>query len=61
MFSMAYKQTIDEKALEYAFLGIFDGHWRREAATFAKEHPMDYIVKQEGVWSDKDEDILSAI
>jgi hypothetical protein len=61
IFSMAYKHTEDEKDLEYTFLRISDGHWRREAATFAKEHPVDYIVTQEGVWSDKDEDILRAI
>ncbi|KAJ9594518.1 hypothetical protein L9F63_014055 [Diploptera punctata] len=61
MFSVAYQQTEDEKDLEYAFFGIFDGHGGREAATFAKEHLMDYIVSQKGFWSDKDEDILRAI
>ncbi|XP_069700977.1 protein phosphatase 1D isoform X2 [Periplaneta americana] len=61
MFSVAYQQTEDEKDLEYAFFGIFDGHGGREAATFAKEHLMDYIVNQKGFWSDKDEDILRAI
>ena len=41
-------QTPDEKDLEYAFFGIFDGHGGREAAVFAKEHLMDTIVKQKG-------------
>ncbi|PSN41293.1 Protein phosphatase 1D [Blattella germanica] len=61
MFSVAYQQTEDEKDLEYAFFGIFDGHGGREAATFAKEHLMDCIVSQKGFWSDKDEDVLRAI
>ena len=38
-------QTEDEKDLEYAFFGIFDGHGGREAALFAKEHLMDAITK----------------
>ncbi|XP_067015413.1 uncharacterized protein Pp2C1 [Anabrus simplex] len=61
MFSVAYQQTDNEKDLEYAFFGIFDGHGGREAATFAKEHLLDYIVNQKGFWSDKDDDILRAI
>lgn len=36
IFSVAYQQTDDEKDLEYAFFGIFDGHGGREAAQFAK-------------------------
>ena len=36
-FGVAYQQTADEKDLEYAFFGIFDGHGGREAALFAKE------------------------
>jgi len=36
VFSVAYQQTDDEKDLEYAFFGIFDGHGGREAALFAK-------------------------
>ena len=36
VFSVAYQQTNDEKDLEYAFFGIFDGHGGREAAQFAK-------------------------
>ena len=35
-FGVAYQQTADEKDLEYAFFGIFDGHGGREAAAFAK-------------------------
>ena len=35
-FGVAYQQTSDEKDLEYAFFGIFDGHGGREAALFAK-------------------------
>ncbi|XP_015116956.1 serine/arginine repetitive matrix protein 2 [Diachasma alloeum] len=61
MFSVAYQQTSDDKDLEYAFFGIFDGHGGGEAATFAKEHLMDIIVKQKNFWSDKDEDVLRAI
>ena len=36
IFSVAYQQTDDEKDLEYAFFGIFDGHGGHEAAQFAK-------------------------
>ena len=36
VFSVAYQQTEDEKDLEYAYFGIFDGHGGREAAIFAK-------------------------
>ena len=55
VFSVAYLQTEDEKDLEYAFFGIFDGHGGREAAVFAKEHLMDFIVKQKLFWADDDE------
>lgn len=61
MFSVAYQQTEDEKDLEYAFFGIFDGHGGREAAMFAKDHLMDYIVNQKGFWSDCDEEVTRAI
>lgn len=61
MFSVAYQQTADDKDLEYAFFGIFDGHGGGEAATYAKENLMDTIVKQKNFWSDKDEDVLRAI
>ena len=36
VFSVAYQQTDDEKDLEYAYFGIFDGHGGREAAQYAK-------------------------
>ena len=36
VFSVAYQQTSDEKDLEYAFFGIFDGHGGREAAQYSK-------------------------
>ena len=42
IFSVAYQQTDDEKDLEYAFFGIFDGHGGREAAQFAKVKPFVY-------------------
>ena len=61
VFSVAYLQTEDEKDLEYAFFGIFDGHGGREAAVFAKEHLMDFIVKQKLFWADDDESVLRAI
>lgn len=60
-FSVAYQQTADEKDLEYAFFGIYDGHGGGEAATFAKEHLMESIVRQKNFWSEKDEDVLKAI
>ena len=58
---MAYQQTEDEKDLEYAYFGIFDGHGGREAAVYAKEHLMDHIVRQKGFWSDDDDTVLRAI
>lgn len=61
MFSVAFQSTPDDKDLEYAFFGIFDGHGGSEAATFAKEHLMNVIVKQKNFWSDRDEDVLRAI
>ena len=61
VFSVAYQQTEDEKDLEYAYFGIFDGHGGREAAAFAKEHLMDHIVRQKGFWSEDDETVLKAI
>ena len=42
-FGVAYQQTADEKDLEYAFFGIFDGHGGREAALFAKVRNFDKI------------------
>ncbi|CAK9806259.1 Protein phosphatase 1D [Anthophora plagiata] len=61
MFCVAFQSTPDNKDLEYAFFGIFDGHGGGEAATFAKEHLMNIIVKQKSFWSDRDEDVLRAI
>ncbi|KAJ8979813.1 hypothetical protein NQ317_001304 [Molorchus minor] len=60
-FSVAYQQTEDEKDLEYAFFGIYDGHGGAEAAAFAKEHLMESIIKHKNFWSDYDEDVLRAI
>ncbi|XP_067119373.1 uncharacterized protein Pp2C1 [Centruroides vittatus] len=60
-FVVAYQQTEDEKDLEYAYFGIFDGHGGREAALFAKEHLMDYIVNQRNFWSKDDDLVLKAI
>lgn len=60
-FSVAYQQTEDEKDLEYAFFGIYDGHGGAEAAAFAKEHLMETIIKHKNFWSDYDEDVLRAI
>ncbi|XP_043203638.1 uncharacterized protein LOC122371405 [Amphibalanus amphitrite] len=61
VFSVAYQQTEDEKDLEYAFFGIFDGHGGREAAQFAKDNLMDFVVSQKNFWSDDDELVLKAI
>ncbi|KAL3271174.1 hypothetical protein HHI36_021671 [Cryptolaemus montrouzieri] len=60
-FSVAYQQTEDEKDLEYAFIGIYDGHGGAEAAAFAKEHLMESIIKHKSFWSDNDEEVLRAI
>ncbi|XP_014205500.1 uncharacterized protein LOC106637295 [Copidosoma floridanum] len=60
-FSVAYQQSSNDRELEYAFFGIFDGHGGGEAATFAKENLMDIIIKQKNFWSDNDEDVLKAI
>ena len=60
-FSVAYQQTEDERDLEYAFFGIYDGHGGAEAAAFAKEKLMETIVRHKNFWSDNDEDVLRAI
>uniref|UniRef100_A0A2R5LLJ2 Protein phosphatase 1d n=3 Tax=Ornithodoros turicata TaxID=34597 RepID=A0A2R5LLJ2_9ACAR len=60
-FVVGYQQTKDEKDLEYAYFGIFDGHGGREAALYAKEHLLDAIVKQKNFWSNNDDDVLRAI
>lgn len=60
-FVVAYQQTKDEKDLEYAYFGIFDGHGGREAAIYAKEHLMNNIVCQKSFWSEDDQQVLKAI
>lgn len=60
-FSVAYQQSENAKDLEYAFIGIYDGHGGAEAATFAKEHLMMEIINQRLFWSDSDHDVLRAI
>ncbi|GJQ80655.1 hypothetical protein Trydic_g9239 [Trypoxylus dichotomus] len=60
-FSVAYQQTEDERDLEYAFFGIYDGHGGAEAAAFAKERLMENIVRHKFFWSDNDEEVLRAI
>lgn len=60
-FSVAYQQSENAKDLEYAFVGIYDGHGGAEAATFAKEHLMMEIINQKLFWSDSDQDVLRAI
>lgn len=61
MFSVAYQESNDEKNLEYAFFGVYDGHGGAEAATYAREHLMTAIVNQKQFWSEDDEDVLKAI
>ncbi|XP_016993372.2 uncharacterized protein Pp2C1 [Drosophila takahashii] len=60
-FSVAYQESPITHELEYAFFGIYDGHGGPEAAFFAKEHLMLEIVKRKQFWSDRDEDVLTAI
>ncbi|GFQ99978.1 protein phosphatase 1D [Trichonephila clavata] len=60
-FVVAYQQSEDQKDLEYAYFGIFDGHGGREAALYAKEHLMNNIVCQKSFWSDDDNQVLKAI
>ncbi|XP_075157128.1 protein phosphatase 2C [Haematobia irritans] len=60
-FSVAYQQSENAKDLEYAFIGIYDGHGGAEAATFAKEHLMMEIINQRLFWSASDHDVLRAI
>ena len=43
VFSVAYQQSEDGEDLEYAFIGIFDGHGGKDAALFAKVSFLDYI------------------
>ena len=60
-FSVAYQESENEKDLEYAFIGIYDGHGGAEAAKFARKHLINLIVNQKLFWSDNDDDILRAI
>ncbi|XP_037041078.1 uncharacterized protein LOC119077855 [Bradysia coprophila] len=60
-FTVAYQQSEDEKDLEYAFIGIYDGHGGAEAARFARKHLINLIVNQKLFWSENDDDILKAI
>jgi len=60
-FGVAYYPSADGKDLEYAYFGIFDGHGGSEAAQFAKEHLMDYIVSQKSFWEEDDDQVLKAI
>lgn len=61
-FSVAYQPSKeDERDLEFAFFGIFDGHGGAEAAAYAKEHLMRQIINQKQFWSENDEDVLRAI
>jgi serine/threonine protein phosphatase PrpC len=60
-FSVAYQQSEDEKDLEYAFFGIYDGHGGQEAAVYAKEHLMNSIVRNPKFWSEDDDEVLKSI
>ncbi|XP_055840596.1 uncharacterized protein LOC129908239 [Episyrphus balteatus] len=60
-FSVAYHESENANDLEYAFVGIYDGHGGSEAAMFAKEHLMMGIINQKLFWSDSDQDVLRAI
>lgn len=51
----------NEWPYEYFYLGIFDGHGGYEAASYAKEHLLKAITKQDSFWSDDDEDVKRAI
>lgn len=60
-FSVAYQEWENKKDLEYAFVGIYDGHGGAEAAKFARQHLIKMIVRQKLFWSKDDHDILQAI
>jgi len=61
VFSVAYQQSENGEDLEYAFIGIFDGHGGKEAALFAKENLMDNITKSPNFWSENDDLVLKSI
>ena len=61
VFSVAYQQTEDDKDIEYAFFGIFDGHGGREAAIYAKHHLLDNITGNRNFWLKDDDLVLKAI
>jgi protein phosphatase 1D len=42
MIYFSSQQTEDEKDLEYAFFGIYDGHGGKEASQFAKVKTSEY-------------------
>lgn len=60
-FVLSYEPSEDKHKQEYAFFGIFDGHGGKEAALFAKEHLMKFIVSDKRFWSDDDDDVLQSI
>lgn len=60
-FSVAYQESETEKDLEYAFIGIYDGHGGCDAAKFTRQHLINMIVSQRLFWSESDDDVLQAI
>ncbi len=48
-------------AVEYVFIGVFDGHGGLDASKFAKERLMENIVSLPMFKSENDADILEAI
>ncbi|XP_034230505.1 protein phosphatase 1D [Thrips palmi] len=60
-FVLNYEPSEDEHKLEFAFFGIFDGHGGKEAARFAKDRLMNFIVSDKRFWSDEDDDVCQAI
>lgn len=60
-YTVAYQENKSKTGLEYAFFGIFDGHGGREAAQFAKDNLMGYIVRDSNFWSSDDNLVLKAI